>query len=170
MTKEQKFLLLVVILVAGVGATLFVQNQKELKFSQNKKPNVIVSETQKVTEIPAAGSVVTAAATPTTPSVKQNQTKTHKTAVTYEVPEGHSETLYVTVSLTGGEIADISFTENPSNKDSAKYYNGFQKAFSKTSFVGKSVDEISLSRLGGASLTTEAFMNALATIKKESSS
>jgi len=172
MTKEQKFLLLVVILVAGVGATLFVQNKKkeEAQFTQNKKPSVVVSETQKVTETPLTGNVGGTTTTPPAPPATQNQTKTHKTAVTYNVPESHSETLHVTVTLADGKISDINFSENPSNRDSAKYYAGFQKAFAKSAFVGKNIDEVSLSRLGGASLTTAAFMDALTAIKKESSS
>ena len=149
MTKEQKFLLLVVLIVAGAGSVIYVQNEK-------KEGEVLSSK-------------VALKAGKTTGEILST-TKTLETAVTYSVPENHTETLKVIVALKDGVITDISFSENPSNKESREYYTNFSKNFSRGQFIGKTLENVSLSRVGGASLTTRAFNAGIADIKKQANS
>lgn len=61
-------------------------------------------------------------------------------------------------------ITDVSYSESTKDRESSEYYNSFIKSFKTSDVVGKKIEDVSLSRVGGASLTTKAFMSALATI------
>ena len=49
-----------------------------------------------------------------------------------------------------------------------RYLNAFNKALAGVNLKGQKVSEVSLSRIGGASLTTDAFMKAVAEINVKS--
>lgn len=68
MTKQEKFLLLVVLVVSGVGATLYVQNNKEVTAAKEQVQQVEVQNVAPVTNVTEAGAPAeqTTAATNTT--------------------------------------------------------------------------------------------------------
>lgn len=181
MTKQEKFLLLVVLVVSGVGATLYVQNTKSTN-ALKEQVQVGVQNTSGVSDITgqiSTGTTVTPTNTTTggtqgttnsnsntntntnIGTVTTNTSSTKKTNVNYLVPEGDTENLSVTVTITNGIISDISFSMTPTNKESSEYYNKFKNSFPKSQVVGKTVSGVSLSRVGGASLTTNAFNKAI---------
>ena len=139
MSKEQKFLLLVVLLVVGAGAVYYVKNTDSL--SQTSGTSV--------------------------QQVAQN-VKSYTKDVTYPVPGDQVETIHVTVSLVDGVISDVAFSYNkPGNEESEEKIKHFEKALKSVSLTGKKLSEVSLSRVGGASLTTNAFMEAVTKIKTD---
>ena len=99
-------------------------------------------------------------------SMSMHNNGTYKTMVKYEVPYGYVEPMYVSLTIESGVItgAEVSFeVENPVSAD----YQEVFKRYYKEEIVGQLVEEVSLSRMGGASLTNNAFDSAVARIKAE---
>lgn len=129
-----------------------------------------ITENEKVEEKPVAETpkpVVTStsvaekppASTPTTVS----QTKTYTAEETYFV-SNKKYTVDVTLDVKDGVVinSDVMY----GNKETG-YQHPLQERFDgayKTQVVGKKLDNISLSRVGGASLTSKAFNEAVANI------
>lgn len=100
-------------------------------------------------------------------STNSNSAKSVSKTITFQVPENHTNTITVNVTLSSGKISDISYSQNSTNRESREYYNNFVSNFSKSSVVGKDISGVNLSRVGGASLTTGAFNQALSQIASE---
>jgi uncharacterized protein (UPF0333 family) len=149
MTKEQKFLLLVVLIIAGASVAYYY--------------------TQSGTKVTAP---VTSTQTPTTtagnPTPVPIPSHSFSTDITYVTPEEGSETIHVTMSLSGDTINDISFTyDTPTKRQTKEYTASFERALTAMSLKGTKLSALSLSRTGGASLTTGAFMEAVAKIRTQ---
>ncbi len=87
--------------------------------------------------------------------------------VTYLTPQRTEQKIAVTLTLKDGVVADANVVY-----EDGKGQNGFQQRFDgtyKPEVVGKSLANISLSRVGGASLTSKAFNEAVAKISAEAS-
>ncbi len=91
----------------------------------------------------------------------------HTVTTAYTAPGSSNHTVTVSLTLTG-DVVTNSFVSYGGDKvsESSKYQNRFSNSYT-TSVVGKSLDSIKLSRVGGASLTTGAFNAALTQIKTE---
>lgn len=140
MSKEQKFLLLAVLIVAGVGVTYYVtQNNSG---STTNQPTVTSSQATK---------------------------KSYQADVPYKVPNDKTETIHVGITLTDGIISDITFTTNtPDNPASKENIDAFTAAFQNgAALKGKKLSEVSVVRVGGASLTSKAFMDAVTKISTQ---
>ncbi len=167
MTKEQKILLLLVLLVGGVGATVYVNTSK------TPTTNNVVTTPVTQTKTPVATVATAAVVTPTASSgplaVPANIARSFTSDITYVVPEESSEGIHVTLLIKEGVIEDVRFTYNPpSKRQSQEYLSSFSKALQTAGFKGKKVSDVNLSRVGGASLTTAAFMKAVAEIDAKS--
>ncbi|MEN9881130.1 MAG: hypothetical protein RLZZ308_313 [Candidatus Parcubacteria bacterium] len=171
MTKEQKILLLLVLAVSAAGATLYVSNQKDKVLSSVSAETEMVADTHNQITQPVQSSPKEEAGTAQgSASATENQSAGNQKItqqITYSVPENHSNTLSVTVTLLDGVIVDVSFSEQPTNKESKEYYEKFSRTFSNATVVGQPIGAVSLSRIGGASLTTKAFNEALRSIAQD---
>ena len=110
------------------------------------------------------GSTPAGTTTPVTPpsstSVTSTTTSNTRTAtVSYNTPEG-SVPVRFSVTVQGGVITAASSTSE-ANGASAWYQDNFSKSIT-SAVVGKSVSGLSLSAIGGASLTTAAFQQFVA--------
>jgi hypothetical protein len=170
MTKQEKFLLLVVLVVSGVGATLYVQNikstnslkeQVQVGVQNNSGVNTDATQLENQAVVSPAPQNINVEGKTNTGSVTTNTSSTRQANVSYSVPEDGTENLAMTVTLTNGTISDISFSMTPTNKESAEYYNKFKNSFPRSQVIGKTIGGVSLSRIGGASLTTNAFNKAI---------
>ncbi len=83
----------------------------------------------------------------------------------YQTPES-VETISVTVTLQDDVITAVSVSGNPQKRESEEYQSKFIGGIS-SEVVGKSIDEISVSRVAGSSLTSGGFNQAIETIKAE---
>ena len=83
----------------------------------------------------------------------------------YQTPES-VETINVTVTLQDDVITAVSVSGNPQKRESEEYQSKFIGGIS-SEVVGKSIDEISVSRVAGSSLTSGGFNQAIETIKAE---
>lgn len=80
---------------------------------------------------------------------------------------GGEETITVTVTLADGVIEDVE-VENPetTNPNSQRYQGEFIDGIA-AEVVGVPLDEVSVDRVGGSSLTSGGFEDALETIRDE---
>lgn len=91
---------------------------------------------------------------------------TYTASKTYRTPEG-SYTMNVSLTVANDTVTAVSTTF-----DSKAQRDGYTKRFSNSyqSYVlGKDLESVSLSRVGGASLTTGAFNSALSSIRSQAS-
>jgi len=83
----------------------------------------------------------------------------------YQTPES-IETIEVTVTLAEGVIEDVEVVGNPTKPESEEYQGRFIGGISDE-VVGKSIDEINVSRVAGSSLTSGGFNEAIEQIKTD---
>ena len=83
----------------------------------------------------------------------------------YATPES-VETITVTVTLEDDVITDVEVTGNPTKRESEQYQSKFIGGIS-AEVVGKNIDEISVSRVAGSSLTSGGFNEAIQAITAE---
>ncbi len=127
--------------------------------SQNTSSNSSSSDTSSNTSTSSSTNSTSAS----TGSYKDG---TYSASVSYSVPHGAQNTLKATVTVSSGKIASVSTTDNYSDHESAMYVSDFESALTSDA-KGQSIGSYSPSRIGGASLTTEAFTEALTNIASQ---
>lgn len=130
----------------------------------------VIKNTQSTTTNTATKKVTTTQTQTTqTPVVSKpvSTSKTVATTVKFNVPKGHMDSMTVTATVKDGVITALNYSQNSSNRDSEEYYQSFENSFSNSSVVGKKIGSVQLSRVGGASLTTEAFNQALSNLAQQ---
>ncbi len=91
---------------------------------------------------------------------------TYTSTGNYDSPGG-MEKIGVTVTLTNGVIKSVSVdTGTPSSFDAQKYQNKFSQGISGV-VVGKSLDQATVGRVNGSSLTGIGFNEAITKIKTQ---
>lgn len=83
----------------------------------------------------------------------------------YQTPET-VETISVTLTLADGVVSDVEVTGDPQARESEQYQGQFIDGISDE-VVGKSLDEIEVSRVAGSSLTSGGFNEAVESIKEQ---
>jgi uncharacterized protein with FMN-binding domain len=89
----------------------------------------------------------------------------YDTEVSYRVPSGE-ENIKVSITIDKDVISDIKVNLSKTDKQSLEYQTGFENSY-KSLVLGKNIKEVNLSRVGGASLTTNAFMEAIKSISQK---
>ena len=104
-----------------------------------------------------------------TPSTGDDGTSSDSTATSGEYKDGTPETVEtISVSLTiaDGVVESVEVTGDPQARESEQYQGQFIDGISDE-VVGKSLDEIEVSRVAGSSLTSGGFNEAVASIKEQ---
>ncbi|MDP9692632.1 UNVERIFIED_ORG: uncharacterized protein with FMN-binding domain [Arthrobacter globiformis] len=83
----------------------------------------------------------------------------------YKSPNG-TETVGVQLTLAGGTVSAVEITEHPSNPNTRKFQGEFAGGIADQ-VVGKSLDEINVSKVAGSSLTSGGFNQAVEAIKAQ---
>lgn len=83
----------------------------------------------------------------------------------YISPNG-TETVGVQLTLAGGTVSDVTITPHPSNPNTKKFQGEFAGGI-KSQIMGKSLDEIKVSKVAGSSLTSGGFNQAVEKIKAD---
>jgi cytoskeletal protein RodZ len=134
-----------------------VANTSELTVSEQIETEQTVSEdTTSIENEPSQ--------TSNEPSAEEKQ---YSAEATYQTPDRAPHNIAVTLNIKDGVVIDanVVYEEGVIEKQT-----GYQKRFEgvyKAEVIGKSISEIALSRVGGASLTSQAFNEAVAKIKAE---
>jgi hypothetical protein len=91
--------------------------------------------------------------------------KKYSAMVTYD-PEGRSESINVSLTLNNTTITEISSQHSMNDGKSRRYQMNFESAIGPL-VIGKDINTLNLSRVAGASFTTDAFMQAIQNIKSK---
>jgi uncharacterized protein with FMN-binding domain len=83
----------------------------------------------------------------------------------YRTPET-TETIEVTITLEGDVVTAVDVTGDPQAPQTTQYQGRFIEGISDE-VVGRDIDEISVSRVAGSSLTSGGFNEALEAIKAD---
>lgn len=93
---------------------------------------------------------------------------TYSATGNYTSPGGR-EKITISLTLSGGAITDTSATSGSSNPTGQEFQSKFISGY-KSLVVGKSIDEVNVSRVSGSSLTSRGFNDALEQIKSQAKS
>jgi len=113
----------------------------------------------------ATGTPATSAAPSAAAGSVSYQDGTYSADGNYVSPNG-TETVGVTLTLAGGAVSDVQITQHPSNPNTRKFQGEFAGGI-QSQIVGKSLDEIKVSKVAGSSLTSGGFNQAVEKIKSE---
>jgi len=160
-----------VIATAGIGGFLLATS------NSSSMPSITgtVSQTTTPSTVSAVTSVATTSST-TSPSSSSGSSSTstssgykdgtYTASSSYNVPHGNTNSMSATVTVSGGNITAVSTNNNYSDGESAMYVDSFKSSVSSAA-VGSSLANASFSRIGGASLTTQAFDSVLDQIRTQ---
>ena len=90
---------------------------------------------------------------------------TYEATGSYSTPGGR-ESIDLTVTLADGVITNTTVSGSGLTSDSREHQAEFASGY-KSLVVGKNIDEVSLSRVAGSSLTSNGFNDALEQIKTD---
>ncbi|WP_332759963.1 FMN-binding protein [Pseudarthrobacter sp.] len=93
------------------------------------------------------------------------QDGTYSADGTYVSPNG-TETVGVELTLAAGTVTAVNITQHPSNPNTRKFQGEFAGGIA-AQVVGKSIDDLNVSKVAGSSLTSGGFNQALDKIKAE---
>ena len=150
-------LIIIVLIGLATGAVVLI-NQEHREDSADTTTSVQSNSTSSTTS--SSGS-----STSTTDSSTTYKDGTYIESATYISPGGR-ETVTVGLTIKNGVVTDSSFSATASDRDAREYQSMFSGSY-KSQVVGKAVNSISLSRVAGASLTTNGFNDALEQIKSD---
>ncbi|MDQ1076436.1 MULTISPECIES: hypothetical protein [Microbacterium] len=117
------------------------------------------------TAAPTASATTDSSTTDTSTTSSTYKDGTYEATGQYATPES-VETVDVTLTLAGDTITDVTVTGDPQAAESKRYQSEFIGGI-KDEVVGKKLDEISVSKVAGSSLTSGGFNKAVDTIKTE---
>lgn len=149
-------IIVVVLLVAAATAVIVLG-------TGNKE----TADTSSTTSTESTASVSPEALTSTTNSTSTTSFKdgSYDATGSYQTPGGR-ESIGVQVTLANGVITDASVTQQGKTSEAEEYQAAFAAGF-KSQVVGKKIDELSLSRVAGSSLTPAGFNNAIDDIETQ---
>jgi uncharacterized protein with FMN-binding domain len=151
-------LIAIVILAALVGGTIYMKGTDEASVATSSANTTATSEETMANE----------SASNTTESAGSYKDGTYNATGTYNSPGG-TESIKVSVTLTGNAISDVTVTPQAASGESAQYQEEFVSGY-KSQVVGKAIDEVMLSKVSGSSLTSRGFNDAIDDIKSQAKS
>lgn len=83
----------------------------------------------------------------------------------YQTPET-VESISVTLTIVDGVVEDVKVTGDPKARETEQYQGQFIDGIADE-VVGKSIDDLKVSRVAGSSLTSGGFNEAVASIKEQ---
>ncbi len=113
----------------------------------------------------ASGTTPSGTALSPASSGTQYQDGTYSAEGTYVSPNG-TETVGVELTLASGTVTGVNITPHPSNPNTRKFQGEFAGGIA-AQIVGKSIDELNVSKVAGSSLTSGGFNQAAEKIKAE---
>lgn len=158
---------IIAIVIIGVGFTLFQTNNSGQVVSE-ATTSTLVPENTTTTETPSEEPLEVTGSANSTGVLSDYENGTYTTSVTYQTPKRDEYGVAVSLTLTNDIVTDakVVYSNGAENDPNAAR---FEAAY-KTEVIGKDIDTLNLARVGGASLTTAAFNNALVNIKADAKS
>lgn len=91
--------------------------------------------------------------------------QTYTKTLSYYVPR-ETNSIHVSVTIADGVITSVETSHDYSDRESGSFINRFENGV-QSAVVGKNIKDISATRIGGASLTSQAFYDALQSIAEQ---
>jgi uncharacterized protein with FMN-binding domain len=153
---------LAIAIVAGAGGYLLFTSTKSMSASSaTTTTSQVASTTSSATPATSASATTTDTSTTSSSTVSSGyKDGTYSSTITYSVPKGATNTLAVTLSISGGKITVVDTANTIEDRESQEYVDSFSSRIS-SSVVGTTISDAYVGRVGGASLTSNAFNNAL---------
>ncbi len=148
------------IVIVVLGAVVFLSPEPTTTPAETTQ---VTEEANRTEEMQASEeTAVTSNPNPTPETALTPETVTE--SATYLTPARTEHKVTVVLTLEGDVVTDSNVLYNDAEVYSDPNQELFDNAYQPL-VIGKTLDQISLSRVGGASLTTNAFNDALAKIK-----
>lgn len=156
----------IALIVAVAMYVLVINNQPESTTANTT--NTVSTDVNSQTGVGSSASSTSSTASNTSSTSSSSGTSTYKdgtykATVTYSVPHGNRNSITASVTIKNGVITDVSTDNSASDRESEMYISSFESSVSKA-VVGKKIDASFSYRIGGASLTSSAFLDALDSI------
>lgn len=151
-------IVVVLLLVAGAAAVIALSNREQAVKTSEQRDIVQTQPTE------TSGSGDNNAVT----STGNYKDGTYQATGSYRTPGGN-ESIEVQLTIKGGVITESSVTQNATAGEAREYQGRFVSGY-KSQVVGKKINEVSLNRVAGSSLTPIGFNNALTTIRTDANS
>ncbi len=156
-----------------VGAALFVATQSNptstslalTASSQTATKETTSQTTETAVNTTPATTSSNANASATAANTSGYKDGTYSASGNYSVPRGNNS-IQVSLTVKNGVVSSVKTSHNYNDRESGMYIDSFDSRI-ESAVVGKSLGDISLSRVGGASLTTYGFEDALSTIANQ---
>ena len=157
----------------GSQAASVKQNESKLVEQNNATPSIIMEDKKPVKQIDPPKSTDSSSSTtqpitenPSTSKTTAYKDGTYNATISYRVPEGNTEKISTAVTIAGDKITGVKNNNEANNRTSRGYQEDFESRI-QSATVGKKIDSLSLDAVGGASLTTGAFVKAIAQIQTQ---
>jgi uncharacterized protein with FMN-binding domain len=162
--KPQDKILVVLGSVAIVGVAGF--GGYALFTGKDSSQPAVMTSTQPVASSASGPTIPATATTNPTTAIATYADGTYVATVRYYVPDDGQNTLNASVTISNGAVSAASATDTYRDRKSKQYVDSFESGISSAA-VGQPVANLSIGRIGGASLTSSAFNDALDTIRNE---
>jgi hypothetical protein len=150
------------VVIVVMGAVLFLTPADQAPTT----PESIVEEANRTDEMVAVEETNVETSPNPTPDTTAGTTFTED--VSYLTPARTEHKMAVSLTITDGVVTDSTIVYDGGEGFSNPNQERFDAAY-KAEVIGKTLSEISLSRVGGASLTSQAFNDAVAKIAAQQS-
>lgn len=151
--KKSSFMVLG--LVFGISVILYIFDVPIISPSTQLIPTITIS--------PAVPTIINQEPAQSQNTITPNNIKKYSATVAYH-PEGRSESINVSLTLDNTTITEIASTHSMNDGKSQRYQIAFEAEI-RSFVIGKDINTLNLSRVAGASFTTDAFMQAIQQIK-----
>lgn len=121
---------------------------------------VVIEDSNRTEEMEKVEEQVVSTVAAPEPTPVTVDTVTLSEDITYLTPARTEHKMGVTLTLEDGVVTDASIIYDDGEGFSNQHQERFDNAY-KAEVIGKSLADISLSRVGGASLTSQAFNDAV---------
>lgn len=91
---------------------------------------------------------------------------TYDFSLSYRVPAGNMEKVASTITLTNDTVTVVKNSNEANNRTSREYQADFEAKI-QAATIGKKIDSLNLDAVGGASLTTKAFVQGISQIQSQ---
>jgi len=145
---------LIIIVLVGFAVTAVIV----INGAASKDTNEATTDTTSQTSTPSED-------TTSSDDVSMYKDGTYSARGSYSSPGG-LQSIELTVTIENGVIMSTTLDPKATDGDAEEYQADFASAY-KGFVVGKNVDEVSLSRVAGSSLTSNGFNKALDQIKTD---
>ncbi len=161
---DKKFLLpIIIVIIALAGGATFILNDSDEETTTSENDVVVETPSVPVNDIADIDNAQVEDDNIIVDEIDDIQAISgeFKSSVNYRVPAGHTEDLELAIEINDGVISSVEFELEATNSESKRYQGWFEDSFDQSELIGKKIEDVDLSRVGGASLTTNAFMDAL---------